>query len=133
MALDYSFRAMSSALSEIQLPVWRAFWFHRFSVCQFMMPNTVAADPPISMPVIRPFINPPFMRSLLPRCFREIDYDLAVVRIHGVARDALPPVGQILPEAGGELQGADGEDAEYRAYLTRENGQWKIKALSSAK
>ena len=25
------------------------------------------------------------------------------------------------------------QDAEYRAYLTRENGQWKIKALSSAK
>ena len=24
-------------------------------------------------------------------------------------------------------------DAEYRAYLTRENGQWKIKTLTSAK
>ena len=25
------------------------------------------------------------------------------------------------------------QDAEYRAYLTRENGQWKIKTLTSAR
>jgi len=74
-----------------------------------MTPKAVAADPPISIPAIRPFIKPLFMRSLLPLIFGGQNHHLAVVPVHGEAPDALPPVQQVVPQAGGQLKGSNRE------------------------
>ena len=56
----------SSVLPAIQRPVFLNCWFIFLALCQFMMPYIIAAEPPITAPVIRPFTIPLFIvQSLL--------------------------------------------------------------------
>lgn len=63
---DQNREVRSSVLPAIQRPVFLNCWFIFLAFCQFMMPYIIAAEPPITAPVIRPFTIPLFIvQSLL--------------------------------------------------------------------
>ena len=71
-----------------------------------MMPYIIAADPPISAPVIRPFIIPLFTVGSLLFCFGHVNDDVAIFPVQGKALDPGPSAQQIVPKSTREFKGA---------------------------